>query len=153
MTNKIKNEVCSLEYAVKLKKLNCKQDSIFYFCKFEDDTYKDVVGASKLKSEFILIEDDGTLKERYKEIYSAFMVGELGERLPEAIGTAPINLITIKNHGEGVYIYYTHANGSRIFLDKKCLIAQTANTEANARAKLYIYLLKNKIINPLTRGI
>lgn len=116
---KLEDQVCSLEYSRKLKELGVEQESIF--------RWQDVIGWSVtgLKKEYI--EKNNTNPENY----SAFTVSELGEMLPEMCGT-----VRIGNEWEGLC-----DKGSLI----KGLDSVASNTEADARAKIIIYLLEKGI--------
>ena len=110
---KLENQVCSLELAKKLKELGVKQESYFYWQEFE--------GQVALRSAYRgneLPRDDR---------YSAFTVAELGEMLP---------------------MIYTPVKDINGFKEKWLWVNNKAekhweNTEADARAKILIYLLEN----------
>lgn len=127
----LKEQVCSLELAKKLKQLGVKQESIFWWG-----------GISNMGIWCDHVKNELPEKEKRFVWYSAFTVAELGEMLPpfvtseKQLGVAggwfchldsnPLNLPMIKNP-------------HRHEID--------ADTEANARARMLVYLLENKLIN------
>lgn len=116
---KLEQQVCSLPLAQRLKELGVKQESYFRWV-------GDSVWSEDQLSEY---ETFRTPKERY----SAFTVAELGEMLPRYTFTrrthklVPERWICINDAG---------------LPEKEAF----ANTEADARAKMLIYLLENKLI-------
>ena len=124
---KLENQVCSLELAKKLKELGVPQESLFYW--FVDNeqnllAYKTPIGGT--------MPNGGGVANKYfeqAECYSAFTVAELGEMLktkyslPAYSGGLWRNVV---NWGDG----FTFAE----------------NTEADARVKMLIYLLENKLL-------
>lgn len=130
-------QVCSLELSKKLKELGVKQESYFWWIPSTNpvhpETYLD------------------TLKEyeSFEEIQavSAFTVAELGDMLPQTIKKdEDIYYISPSANGSGLkYMDYTkYENGVGIFLRAYPLVG--ADTEADARAKMLIYLLENNLI-------
>ncbi len=124
---KLEDQVCSLELSKRLKELGVKQDSLFYrfgderqqyiFCKYYEQ-YSPNVNLNMA---------DG---------YSAFTVAELGEMLPRGIC----------QYDKLNSIYEPEFKTYAVFLpDTKHII--TDYNEANARAKMLIYLLEKKIID------
>lgn len=111
---KLEQQVCSLEYARKLKELGVKQASVWWW--FKGELYKDTPD--------------------YKCSISAFTVAELGEMLPYN-KCQTIFKNTYRN-GKIEYLFYIDPN-----TEKELLVE--ANTEANCRAKMLIYLLENKL--------
>lgn len=110
-------QICSLNLAKRLRELGVKQESVFWWCDPSDGEKADV----------------GFIRDNhvgYKVYYSAFTVAELGEMLGSRI-----NSIT----------YYSN-------LKKYCWEKETkpvyvnSDTEADARAKMLVYLLENHII-------
>lgn len=75
-----------------------------------------------------------TEKDKYKEIYSAFTVAELGEILP-------INLNSYKLDTGKWYCEAHECHGAETNWEYT-----EDETEANARAKMLIYLLENKLL-------
>lgn len=123
----LKDQVCSLESSKRLKELGVKQESLFWWVDFINNacTTKDGKGFESHRFQ-CLYNDDGIYEMEdkvYLEIkgkYSAFTVAELGEMLREC---PQLNWC---------YLY----TGDLIFQP----------TEAEARAKMLIYLLENKLI-------
>lgn len=118
---KLEDQVVSLELAKKLKELGVKQDSLWFWTWAEWN--KEV--------EWVLILEDKRAGLK-KETFSAFTVAELGEMLPE---------------GYRSYYYNGHPSGGNWMCnDGEILGVADANTEADARAKMLIYLIKEGII-------
>lgn len=118
----LKDQVCSLELAKKLKELGVKQESLFYW----------VNQVAMKGAETIWFPDDPKELKPYKH-YSAFTVAELGELLPKKTGYKKVNDLWIARHSSD---RNTH------FDDK---------TEANARAKCLIHLIEKGVINGTTK--
>jgi len=76
--------------------------------------------------------------------YSSFTVSELGEYLPQYISEGMFETLYFlridRNETNEWEIIYTTLSGKDYWLTKDI-------TEANARAKMLVYLLENKIIN------
>jgi hypothetical protein len=125
----LESQVVSLSLAKKLKELGVKQDSQFWWS-FEEHgaTGWDVY----FKNESLGPEEWFTL-EKHVHI-SAFTVGELGEMLPAYL-TETYRL----PHGPWRVIHRAdiHEDGE-MYLE--------AETEADARAKMLIYLLENNLL-------
>ncbi len=124
---KLSDQVCSFGLAKKLKELGVKQDSYFYWVITTD--------GPAIKS---LNEDDKyMLGDSYR---SAFTVAELGELLP-------LGYLSIRTMGgtandteiKPYWLAYNELDG----IDDKY---QMELTEANARSKMLIHLLENKLI-------
>lgn len=135
---KLEQQVCSLELAQKLKELGVKQESLFYWTDYQSATFD--------KGEFIqkfwVAGFNDPLEEDGATYYSAFTVAELGEMLPKELKI-------------GEYIYDVEFYWS----DKEWFISYAkyvdgihreheiyAETEADARAKMIVYLLENKLM-------
>ena len=119
---KLENQVVSLEYAKKLKEFGVKQESLFYWSLGDDRNTYEVKYQSYVSE----------VNEAPVGYYSAFTVAELGEMLPA--GALGVYLNIFKNVDKGWLVGYG--------LEKTI----EADTEADARAKMLIYLLENKII-------
>ena len=120
----LEHQCCSLVLAKKLQELGVNQQSIFYWILAKTSANFAAYGLTYITNIF-------DRKENFDEIYSAFTVAELGEMLRY--------WVTTRKHRDSDwlcrhhYMEYEH--------DTK------AETEANARAKMLIYLLENKLIS------
>lgn len=119
---KLIDQVCSLELSMRLKELGVKQSSLF--CWSEAPSLK--------KSEYWRIYYKGTNEIHSELDYSAFTIAELGEMLPD-----------------------WSESRKRAHQDWTCTVRDKnsdknwhsfSESEANARAKMLIYLLENKLI-------
>jgi len=127
---KLENQVCSLKLAKKLKGLGVKQKSLFWWD--TNDAFQ----------EWFLRQP---LEPRNKMIaVSAFTVAELGEMLPAVIQTnqfamnCPVNFLSEKQQRH--YKRGWEKDWICFYGGSKRYIIQKANTEANCRAKMLIYL-------------
>lgn len=126
---KLANQVVSLELAKRLKELGVKQESYFYWI------YTDGVLPDGTRDKIVA---GNTLGDSHWELggeqdtYSAYTVAELGEMLPPGIA------------------YMCRENDNKWFCAsvpyKVNPATNISNTEADARAKMLIYLLENKLI-------
>jgi hypothetical protein len=132
---KIKGQVVSLDLSKELKELDVKQDSVWVWVKApcRDRGYE-----CRLSWNIDL----------YIENYSAYSVAELGEMLPGEISvkagnttTTPYFLDCGKIYSEAIYYvrYIQHVMGYTF-----CI--QHGSIEANARAKMVIFLIKAGLI-------
>ena len=115
---KLDNQVTNLELSKKLKELGAKQKSLFWWNIFTDPNTN--------KKRKILAYN---LSKTFGDYYSAFTVAELGEMLPLRI----LNNVGQQTDGK----YYCQLGIKFI----------SSDTEANARAKMKIYLIENKLIS------
>jgi hypothetical protein len=121
---KLENQVCSLELAKRLKELGVKQDSLFCWTTDLDIEFL----PTDIRNDHVVI--------------AAFTVAELGEMLPKEInGFFFTQIPTINNEW---YLFYRHAF-STMNLDNEEIYSDDEN-EANARAKMLIYLIENDLI-------
>lgn len=122
----LKDIVCSLEHAKRLKELGVKQDSLFYW----DAWY---VGGkfrnADLAASRMGYENNETLS---CENYSAFTASELGEMLPAMISTI--------RETDG---HWSFVHGDNISIDIKSF---PIYKEVDARAQLLIHLIENGLI-------
>ncbi len=126
----LEQQVCSLELAKRLKELGVKQMSQFRWSDEPNGGLKTF--ANKWRVAF----RPNPFPSDY-ENYSAFTVAELGEILPRYIVEKGISY-EMKIVRSSVWrIYY----GESIYLT-----AGPDDAEADARAKMLIYLLENKLI-------
>lgn len=137
---KIKKKVTSFEISKKLKELGVKQE-------FEHGDWAYCGCCNELN----LLHDDNDegnfvgedYKHRFDEVKEwvrAFTVAELGEILPDWVGT----IRTTKNEKHKYWICSDEMGDScQRWPEGPC---PEAETEADARAKMLIYLLENKLI-------
>lgn len=116
---KIEEQVCSLELAKCLKELGVKQESHFYYEWYSDSAYS--LG-------HLLIEDYAP----GATMISAFNVSELGEMLP-----------FFWDSGKRIDDYICRVFEKNV----SDTIASFGSSEADARAKMLIYLIENGLIN------
>ena len=123
---KIEQKVVSLELAKELKKAGYKQEGLFYWCGDED---------------IIVVEYD--LNNNAKEMVSNFIcfaptAAELGEVLPDKI-KCPFGKAELFLQKE--FVYY-----AKKLKHIAIVCSELATTEAEARAKMWLYLKKEKLI-------
>lgn len=120
----LKKQICSLEFSKQLKELGVKQESVFYWRKI------DMNGKVFWEPEYeMTINPFKTL-----ESISAFTVAELGEMLPNYYTTG-------RSENNNYNCWRIRSSEKKLnFFDL------SSDTEANARAKMIIHLLKNKVI-------
>ncbi len=126
---KLENQVVSLELAQKMKELGFKQESFFVFVKNRQTAFPDIYPMRIFDAEY----HNGKTQPafHYDIICSAYTVAELGEMLPENF---------YESMGR------TLKGGWCVLLDKDEDTMLYADTEADARAKMLIYLVENKLI-------
>ena len=131
----IRKQVCNLDLAKQLKELKYKQESLWYWKHQEGEKWELAYGRSYLEVPSI-------------EMYSAFTVAELGERLPFSITRkykdGKVERLFLHQYppfeGEDCFQIGYLRGGSILDHNEK------DSTEANTRAKMLIYLLENKLI-------
>jgi len=131
----LEQQCCSLELAKELKALGVKQESLFRWSRVEigtKETHRDHWGRYFLRYDAVPRYFDDTV--------CAFTVAELGEMmLLNEIGFNAIKLID--NGGGWLWeINYKHIGDVAFGGSEK--------TEADARAKTLIHLIKNGLIDP-----
>ena len=117
----LEKQVTSLELSKRLKELGEKQDTLFSWIEYPDGTFH-VELTKWAKSQY------GGIGWVEKELFAAPTVAELGEMLP----------------------YDTHSYKS-VRVDKWCCndncgMLMLRKTEVEARGKLLIYLIENKLV-------
>ena len=155
---KLSDQVCNLELAKRLKELGVKQESLFYWSnccigyKYEDLACSYVYEKEKIGVEYkndvpeddFFGSDDDDIEVGDKKVYSAFTVAELGEMLPKIVEGIQKYL----KYSEW-YLRIEYGNCWRvgyISKNKKSDIFISDDTEANARAKMLIYLLEQELL-------
>lgn len=130
---KLEQQVTSLEISRKLKELGAKQESCFYWCEVDTTDDWDLRPAKSVFGKEI---DYGN---SYLSEVSAFTIAELGEMLAEQAEKFPVEKC-IWFGSEKVGKYWEC--GSEKMLDHTF----EDEFEADARGKMLIYLLENKLI-------
>ena len=131
---KIEKQVTSLDLSKSLKSLGVKQDSYFqWFTKVDDDGDTGIWEVKECR------------QFGSKGYCSAFTTTELGEMLPDAFIDVEDSLerqfeLVLIKEGEEYKVYYEY------FIESVRTSEFTEKIEANARAKMLIYLLENKLI-------
>lgn len=125
-------QVCSLELAKKLRELGVKQESlsVWYDGKRPYIADRAMKGCGRCGAVLNGIKPPRTVAE-----YAAFTVAELGEMLLKRRDT-PTSL--------GFRTFLTTDGKPTVGYDKER--DNTADTEADARAKMLVYLLENNLI-------
>lgn len=141
---KLEQQVVSLEMAQRLKELGVKQESVSYWREFQLDSEFEKIAIWDVDTEMSY---RSTISSIIQSI-SAFTVAELGEMLPEFVGKhSEYFLECYKTYcvpsEAGYQIRYADNNGIG---DPIILHSVSEDTEANARAKMLIYLIDNNII-------
>lgn len=131
----LEKQVCNLELSKRLKELGVMQESLFYWVNWQEDKHKIIQGAPI-----------GWHIENHSHkdcpVVSAFTVAELGEMLPWGIegGNPPYTTLKIlKLQNRGWIVLYKNKGG--------VLHQDGADTEADARAKMLIYLVENGMLS------
>jgi hypothetical protein len=137
----LEQQVCSLELAKRLKQLGVKQECLFYW---DENWDSDVPGGKHWWSLTRSWErKDGNFQ------YSAFTVAELGEMLPKDVWFQGIRFERAFDTFQNDWVVGYYYNGlTPSVIDKNYQIETkcAAPTEADARAKMLIYLLENKLL-------
>jgi len=119
---KLKDQVCSLELSKKLKELRVKQESLFYWRTYSTLGYE-------------IIRRRNVVGDEFDSDIAAFTVAELGEMLPW--GT---NFEKYKSKGKERFCV--------IEVESIKNMAIHDDTEVDARAKMLIYLIENRLVKP-----
>ena len=130
----LESQVCSHELSKRLRELGVKQESVFYWeerdwkVEVNEDGYEKVL-ETKIELCMPPIFD----LARSNDFWSAFTVAELGEMLPTLWWDSG-------KRGEGDYI-------CRVFKENVTKIINSfGQTEVEARAKMLINLIENKLL-------
>jgi hypothetical protein len=130
---KLENQVVSLDLSRKLKELGVKQESLFSW-KPDRPQIPTLTEAEQLATQWKLFDSASGTGD-----YAAFTVAELGEMLPANIQETNKKILYWKQIREGKTDWYAGV------LEELAWVV--AGTEADARAKMLIYLLENKLIS------
>ena len=141
----LEQQVCSLDLAKRLKELGVKQESYFQWKEIIDN--HEHAEPWVFHAEIEVKDTKGHYKDKNdkweERVYSAFTVAELGEMLPCKVDeyqwrgnkTAKDNAFEVK---------YRRRKANRT----EMLRIERSDTEADARAKMLIYLIENKLLTP-----
>lgn len=153
----IEQQVCSLPLARKLKELGVKQESLFVWAEYPHLIQQQEDGTSKCIE--TITEIRGTFYFRDDEIntWSAFTVAELGVMLPNSIiQKNPFRKEKDWEHIEKNVHYNLSYNGGHPSYDYYEYSIEPKyeenDTESDARAKILIYLIENKLIEVTSNG-
>jgi len=124
----LESQVCSLELSKRLKELGVKQESLFWHCVN--------VGSGNV----VLLHAIGTNGEASGETCSAFTASELGEML------CSYNIVTSKYKKGSKYIWEVYVQDVAMRINKTYEPSHIADTETDARAKMLIHLIENKLM-------
>ena len=125
---KIEEQVSSLEFSKELRKLGVKQDGLYSY--FQYDKWNAML--RETREIFSPNNECGYNKDNL--ICSAFTVAELGEMLP--LNVCSMRIRTIQ---KGITRWTCTSGEGKNFIE-------AADTEADARAKMLIYLIENKLM-------
>jgi hypothetical protein len=148
---KLEQQVCSLELAQKLKELGVKQNSLFSYKTYLIKKHNTGIPEIMYHAGFTNRKEPETLTNL--QLVSAFTVAELGEMLPARIdakskkdGRKTIAYF-LEYHAGGLSVQYIHHLDTR-----QVLWEEAENTEADARAKMLIYLIENNLLSTTPQG-
>ncbi len=138
MYMKLENQLTSLELSKRLDELGVKQDSLFYWIRnfHTNDDWKigDNTDINNNKDAV-----SRRLEPLYKVGASAYTVAELGEMLPDGLHIMIRTDYMINK-------WYCEAEHIPSGVFRERLHLETAKNEAEARAKMLVYLIENKLI-------
>ncbi len=127
---KLENQVTSLKLSKKLKELGVAQESLW--CHY------------RIGDKWGIKTDKPSVQNEHSEWLAAFTVAEINEKLPNKIyfkEGEPYHLLGGSRDDSGTWYYDYMIGGKRlggaVFTDK---------SEANAGAKMLIYLIENKLV-------
>lgn len=139
---KLEDQVCSLDLANRLKELGVKQESLFGWYKVWRGASDSSTGRNIYEWQLMPYEEG----DKVNEFAAAFTVAELGMMLPQTISDdedgSVFQLYVIKKD-DGWYVSYRYEYPKH---DYASIYVEEAPTEADARAKMLIYLIENKLI-------
>lgn len=130
---KIEEQVCNLELSKRLKELDVEQNGLFSFWEFHNDNIK-LEDRHKRPILDIYRREKKYGGAYWTKICSAFTVAELGEMLPFVFNTHRcVEGFACFGRSEGAKF------SERMFIER---------TEADARAKMLIYLIEQGLVKP-----
>lgn len=131
----IESQVTSLELSKRLKELGVKQESLFYW---------ELLPAHESTSG----KEEWTLEygKNHSDTFSAFTVAELGNLLPYMIQDIEFDEVFLhfRKDEDGWNCWYEgQLEGGKEYIFHEVFVA---DNEVDCRAKMLVYLLKNKFI-------
>lgn len=135
---KLENQVVSLEIAKKLKELGVKQESLFWWVL--DGVSEN--GWSLIRESFVF-----TIGREYLERYSAFTVAELGEMLPNGMTSSHTSWEEDEMRFQCSHYAIEQCDECHPLVVEPTKKVFYADTEADARGKMLMYLLENNLID------
>ncbi len=135
---KIDDQCCSLDLAKRLKELKIKQDSQFYYVEAKS------IGPYELDNGVFMIAHLSQCTGISDSFIPAYTCAELGEMLPEGINN--------EDDCWCLFYYDKYNNCHRISYVEDCgeivstYLEVKGETEANARARMLIYLIENGLM-------
>lgn len=131
----LENQVTSLELSKRLKELGFKQESLFYWIEQSDGIIvnRSLAMYKENGCDLKILWGKFTLYGDYEK-YSAYTVAELGEMLPVGYYSGKCRFVDE---------YFCEPSDGRNHTTQ----AQNADTEADSRAKMLIYLKENNLTN------
>jgi hypothetical protein len=132
----LSKQVCSLELAKKLKSLGVKQESYRYWYEYQDHV---IMG-----TQWCIVDPTGNFDEEDQgRFISAFTVAELGNLIP---GNIDGSIFMTQKGMLGNLWYCTmkchNLDGDGLLTEHQ----ENADTEADARGRMMVYLLEKKLI-------
>lgn len=135
----LEKQVVSLELAKRLKELNCPQESLFYWS--DSDIYTDEkVWCVNYRAKVTKRNGEPL------EWYSAYTVAELGEMLPQ-IEIEGVTYVPLSYQFAGKDGYECDLLTLNLTKKPEIYTSTIGTTEADARAKMLIYLIENNLID------
>jgi len=143
----LEKQVASLELSKKLKELGVRQKSLYFWCEKRERKGGEITGHTLYPQETA---QNRMYNSPDLKTYSAFTVAELGEMLPDNLVSSGMD------SGKWDCIYGAREDGNDMPNSKWenpekyefGYILFTDDTEAIVRAKMLIYLIENKFVNP-----
>lgn len=139
----LEKQVVSLELAKRLKELGVKQESLFWWVEWARGYGKGHIDYKRNLC-WELRRDDQIIN--FENKFAAFTVAELGEMLPRRLE------LTSDREPHNTHRLVTEHQDTRFMMAYICadchgkLYQTYADTEAAARAKMFIYLLQDKLV-------